>query len=48
MMAEHGLQVEGPMPNLVTSIETISAYFVVAGALIGTTLSAVEQFYPIF
>jgi hypothetical protein len=36
------------MRKLVTCLETLTVYFVIAGALIGTALGAVAQFYPIF
>ena len=36
------------MTRLITCLETAAVYFVVAGALIGTVLSALDQFYPIY
>lgn len=36
------------MTKLVTCVETFTVYVVVAGALIGTALGAVGQFYPIY
>jgi hypothetical protein len=36
------------MTRLVTCLETVTVYFVIAGALIGTALSALDQFYPIY
>jgi hypothetical protein len=36
------------MTRLITCRETATVYFVVAGALIGTALSAFDQFYPIY
>jgi hypothetical protein len=38
----------GVMEKLVTCLETFTVYVLVAGALIGTALGAVEQFYPIY
>jgi hypothetical protein len=36
------------MTRLITCLETATVYFVIAGALIGTALSALDQFYPIY
>jgi len=36
------------MKKLVTGLETLTVYVIVACALIGTALGAVEQFYPIY
>jgi hypothetical protein len=36
------------MEKLVTCLETLTVYVLVAGALIGTALGAMEQFYPIY
>jgi len=36
------------MKTLIASFETLSVYVVVAGALAGTALSALGQFFPIF
>ena len=36
------------MKKLVTCLETLTVYFIVGGALIGTALGAVDQFYPIY
>jgi hypothetical protein len=36
------------MTRLISCLETVTVYFVVAGALIGTALSALNQFYPIY
>ena len=36
------------MNKLVTCLETLAVYFIIGGAVIGTTLGAVDQFYPIY
>jgi hypothetical protein len=36
------------MTRLATCLETATVYFVIAGALIETALSAFDQFYPIY
>jgi hypothetical protein len=36
------------MTKLVTCVETLTVYVVVAGALLGTALQALVQFYPIY
>ncbi len=36
------------MIRFITCLETAAIYFVVAGALVGTALSALDQFYPIY
>ena len=36
------------MNELVTCLETLTVYLVVAGALIGSALGAVDQFYPLY
>ena len=36
------------MTRLITCLETAAVYVVVAGALVGTALSALNQFYPIY
>jgi hypothetical protein len=36
------------MNQLIACLETVTVYFVMAGALIGTALGAVDQFYPIY
>jgi|GEM_PF-4510276 len=36
------------MKKLVTFLETLTVYVLIAGALIGTALGAVDQFYPIY
>jgi hypothetical protein len=36
------------MTRLTACLEVITVYFVIAGALIGTALSALDQFYPIY
>jgi len=36
------------MTRLIACLETAAVYFVVAGALIATALSALDQFYPIY
>jgi hypothetical protein len=36
------------MTRLITCLDTAAVYFVLAGALIGTVLSALDQFYPIY
>lgn len=36
------------MKKLVACLELLTVYVVVAGALIGTALGAVDQFYPIY
>jgi hypothetical protein len=36
------------MTKLVTCLETFTVYVVVAGALLGTALQALVQFYPIY
>ena len=35
------------MPKLVSSLEVLTVYVVLAGALVGTALNALVQFYPI-
>jgi hypothetical protein len=36
------------MTKLVTCLETFTVYIVVTGALLGTALQALFQFYPIY
>jgi len=36
------------MSNLVTCLETLTVYAVIASALVGTAISALVQFYPIY
>jgi hypothetical protein len=36
------------MSKLVACLETLTVYFVIAGALIGSALGAVDQFYSIY
>ena len=36
------------MRILIACLETFTVYVVIAGALIGTALGAVDQFYPIY
>ena len=36
------------MTKLVTCLETLTVYVVIVGALIGSALNALVQFYPIY
>ena len=36
------------MNKLVACLEALSVYLVIAGALIGSALGAVDQFYPLY
>jgi hypothetical protein len=36
------------MKKLITCLETLTVYLVIASALIGTALGAVDHFYPIY
>ena len=47
--AQHrGWGYEQLMNKLVACLETLTVYLVIAGALIGSALGAVDQFYPLY
>ena len=47
-MVRAGGKGSATMTKLIACLETLTVYVVVASALVGTVLSALIQFYPIY